>query len=95
MEGRGFALPRDPRNDVNRVEWNMPVGARWYPLYENSEDFRLWFENLARGAPTMAIERARVLYRFMARAQYDDSGQDSEYNGFVWESWNSLASRFF
>ncbi|MCW4020284.1 MAG: hypothetical protein NWF14_03530 [Candidatus Bathyarchaeota archaeon] len=45
----------------------MPKRARWYPLYEEDEDFRLWFDNLARGSPTTAIERARVLYRFLGR----------------------------
>ena len=67
MEDRGFAPPRGPANSANggRSEWNMPVRARWYPLYVEDEEFRLWFDNLARGSPTTAIERARVLYRFL------------------------------
>ena len=67
MEDRGFAPPRGPANSANggRSEWHMPVRARWYPLYVEDEEFRLWFDNLARGSPTTAIERARVLYRFL------------------------------
>ncbi len=54
-------------NSVNggRSEWHMPVRARWYSLYVEDEEFRLWFDNLARGSPTTAIERARVLIRFL------------------------------
>ena len=29
------------------------------------EEYRLWFDNLAHGSPTAAIERARVLIRFL------------------------------
>ena len=63
-EGRVGA--RGPRNSraVSR-DWRVPSGARWYPLYEGDENFRLWFDNLARGSPTTAIEAARVLYRFL------------------------------
>jgi hypothetical protein len=43
----------------------MPTRARWYRLYGEDDDFRLWFDNLSRGSPTTAIERARVLYRFL------------------------------
>ena len=42
----------------------MPTGAKWYPLYESDEDFKLWFDNNAVSSPATAIERARVLYRF-------------------------------
>ena len=55
---------RGPRNG-RQTEWKMPTRARWYPLYEEDEDFRLWFDNLSRGSPTTAIERGRVLYRFL------------------------------
>jgi len=55
---------RGPRNGI-QTEWRMPTRAKWYPLYEEDEDFRLWFDNLSRGSPTTAIERARVLYRFL------------------------------
>jgi integrase len=67
MEDRGFAPPRGPVNNANsgRSEWKIPTRARWYPLYEEDEEFQLWFDNLARGSPTTAIERARVLYRFL------------------------------
>jgi len=67
MEDRGFAPTRGPANSANggRSEWHMPVRARWYPLYEGDEEFQLWFDNLARGSPSTAIERARVLYRFL------------------------------
>lgn len=61
--GNRVAL-RGPRNGVV-VEWHMPTRAKWYPLYKEDEDFRLWFDNLSRGSPTTAIDRARVLYRFM------------------------------
>ena len=59
-----FSRRTGPRNG-NRVEWRMPVRAKWYRLYEENEDFHLWFDNLARGSPTTAIEGARVLYRFL------------------------------
>jgi hypothetical protein len=73
MEDRGFAPPRGPANSVNggRLEWQMPIRARWYPLYEENEEFQLWFDNLARGNPTTAIERARVLYRFLGLNNID------------------------
>jgi len=54
----------DP-GDARNLKWRMPTGSRWYPLYEEDEDFRLWFDNVARGAPSTAINRARVLYRFL------------------------------
>lgn len=47
------------------VEWRMPTGSRWYPLYEEDEDFRLWFDNLSRGSPATAVNNARILYRFL------------------------------
>lgn len=47
------------------ANWDMPTRSKWYPLYEGDEDFRLWFDNLARGSPSTAINRARVLFRFM------------------------------
>jgi len=37
---------------------------RWAHLLEDPE-FRRWYENLARGSEGTAIERARVLYRFL------------------------------
>jgi hypothetical protein len=43
----------------------MPTRAKWYPLYEENEDFKLWFDNLARGSPNTAVENARVLFRYM------------------------------
>uniref|UniRef100_A0A6M3M3X6 Putative integrase family protein n=1 Tax=viral metagenome TaxID=1070528 RepID=A0A6M3M3X6_9ZZZZ len=55
---------RGPRSG-EKTEWRMPTRARWYPLYEEDEDFKLWFDNNARGSPTTAIERARVLFRFI------------------------------
>ena len=55
---------RGPRGG-GRPGWKMPTRARWYRLYGEDEDFRLWFDNLARGSPTTAIERARVLYRYL------------------------------
>jgi hypothetical protein len=38
--------------------------ARWARLLED-DDFRRWHENLARGSEGTAVERARVLYRFL------------------------------
>ena len=55
---------RGPRGG-GRPGWKMPTRARWYRLYGEDDDFRLWFDNLSRGSPTTAIERARVLYRFL------------------------------
>lgn len=62
--GRGPRDGVDPGDERN-LKWRMPTGSRWYPLYEEDEDFRLWFDNLARGAPSTAINKARVLYRFL------------------------------
>ena len=39
--------------------------ARWVHLLDEDEDFRRWYENLARGSEVTANERARVLYRFL------------------------------
>jgi hypothetical protein len=38
--------------------------ARWAKLLQD-DDFRRWHENLARGSHATAVERARVLYRFL------------------------------
>lgn len=58
------ASARRPRNGSK--SWRMPTRAAWYPLYTENEDFRLWFDNLARGSPTTAVESARVLYRYLS-----------------------------
>jgi len=42
----------------------VPRRARWAHLLEDPT-FRRWFRNLARGSEATAIERARVLYRFL------------------------------
>ncbi len=39
--------------------------ARWVHLLDEDEEFRRWYENLARGSEVTANERARVLYRFL------------------------------
>ena len=39
--------------------------ARWAYLLDEDTEFRRWFENLARGSQVTAVERARVLYRFL------------------------------
>ena len=43
MENRGFAPTRGPRSENNGVRGaiRIPKRARWYPLYEEDEDFRL------------------------------------------------------
>lgn len=56
--------PRGPRN-ATRTRWRMPTKARWYPLYVEDEEFKLWFDNQARGNPSTAVENARVLYRYL------------------------------
>lgn len=50
---------------MNVVKWKMPTRAKWYSLYEEDKNFRLWFDKISTGSPTTAIERARVLNRFM------------------------------
>ena len=66
MVGSGGSRARGPRNSGGGApEWRVPRRAGWFWLYEGDEDFRLWFDNLARGSPTTAVERARVLYRFL------------------------------
>jgi integrase len=39
--------------------------ARWAHLLDENQDFRRWYENLARGSEGTARERARILYRFL------------------------------
>ncbi|RLI46746.1 site-specific integrase [Candidatus Bathyarchaeota archaeon] len=39
--------------------------ARWAYLLDEDPDFRRWYDNLARGSEATAVERARVLYRFL------------------------------
>lgn len=58
--------PKGPRNNnsINN-NWAIPARAKWRHLYDENENFNLWFHNLARGSPTTAVERARVLYRFL------------------------------
>jgi hypothetical protein len=43
---------------------NAMKTAGWAKLLED-EDVRRWHENLARGSAATAVERARVLYRFL------------------------------
>jgi len=63
---------RGPRNNGGgRPDWTIPVRAKWRHLYDEDEDFRLWFHNVARGSPTTAVERARVLYRFLSRMGWE------------------------
>jgi hypothetical protein len=53
-----------PRNGYRR-NWEMPANSKWYPLYKENEDFKLWFDNLARGSPSTAIEYAKTLNRYI------------------------------
>jgi len=58
--------PKGPRNNGgSRSDFTVPVRAKWRHLYDEDENFKLWFHNLARGSPTTAVDRARVLYRFL------------------------------
>lgn len=41
--------------------------ARWAYLLEENEDFKRWYNNLARGSDVTAKETARVLYRFLKK----------------------------
>ncbi|MHA1410000.1 MAG: site-specific integrase [Candidatus Odinarchaeia archaeon] len=45
----------------------MPRVAAWRHLLEEHEDFRRWYDNLARGSINTANENARVLYRFLRK----------------------------
>jgi integrase len=45
----------------------MPRKAAWRHLLEQHEDFRRWYDNLARGSINTANENARVLYRFLRK----------------------------
>ena len=66
MDLKNSVEPRGPRNSGGRSNnWNIPVRAKWRHLYDEDENFKLWFDNVARGSPTTAVERARVLYRFL------------------------------
>ena len=42
----------------------MPRQARWKHLLEQNQDFRRWYENLARGSRNTADLNARTLFRF-------------------------------
>jgi hypothetical protein len=42
----------------------LPRKVRWKHLIEENDDFRRWFENLARGSQVTANINARTLYRF-------------------------------
>jgi hypothetical protein len=43
----------------------LPRKAAWKHLLDDSEDFRRWYDNLARRSMNTANENARVLYRFL------------------------------
>jgi len=45
----------------------MPRRAAWRYLLEEHEDFRRWYDNLARGSINTANENARILYRFLKK----------------------------
>ena len=39
--------------------------AHWAYLLDEDEDFRRWFNNIARGSRVTAFENARILFRFL------------------------------
>lgn len=41
--------------------------ARWKHLLEEDDDFRRWYDNMARGSETTAKEHTRILYRFLSK----------------------------
>ena len=43
----------------------LPVNAKWYHLYEEKEDFQIWYDNNAVQSQTTATEYARTLYRYL------------------------------
>jgi hypothetical protein len=43
----------------------LPRTAAWKHLLEENEDFRRWYDNMARESVNTANENARVLYRLM------------------------------
>ncbi len=43
----------------------MPRTAAWKKLLEENDDFRRWYDNLARGSINTANENARILYRYL------------------------------
>jgi len=43
----------------------LPRTAAWKKLLEENDDFRRWFDNLARGSINTANENARILYRYL------------------------------
>ncbi|MDP6458948.1 MAG: hypothetical protein QGF78_06460 [Candidatus Bathyarchaeota archaeon] len=45
------------------IAW--PKRAHWWHYVEENENFGLWILNLSAGSPTTAIERGRVLARFL------------------------------
>ena len=49
--------------DDPTIAW--PKRAHWWHYVEENENFALWLLNSAAGSPTTAIERARVLARFL------------------------------
>ncbi|MFC1804115.1 hypothetical protein ACFL0D_09170 [Thermoproteota archaeon] len=59
-----YSGARSARNP-NGTRWRLPTKAKWFYLYNENEDFKLWFDNLARGSPNTAVENARVLFRYL------------------------------
>ena len=45
------------------IAW--PRRAHWWHYVEEDENFALWILNMGAGSPTTAIERGRVLSRFL------------------------------
>jgi len=43
----------------------MPRVAAWKKLLNENDDFRRWYDNLARGSINTANENARILYRYL------------------------------
>jgi len=43
----------------------LPTKAKWYHLYEENEDFQIWYNNNAVQSQTTATEYARTLYRYL------------------------------
>src|SRR4030042_501867 len=55
---------RSARRNHKRTR-RLPIKAEWFHLYDEIEDFKVWYDQNAIQSQTTANEYARVLYRYL------------------------------
>ena len=58
------SIRRGARSNPKRTR-RLPIKAKWFHLYEENEDFKIWYDQNAIQSQTTANEYARVLYRYL------------------------------